>query len=70
MERNEFEDMGLIEEVAGREPKLTENQEITLNMWDFKIQEWCMDIDKTLEKQRNYKEYVSRTHDYKNYDRP
>lgn len=61
-----FEDAGLIAEVAGRplEPTpMTEGQEAKLALWDQKVDGWIEGIDKAMNRDKEFKEYMNRTHD-------
>ena len=71
MEHEPFENAGLIAEIAGtplKEVPITVDQQMHLAVLDADIAVWIEDIDRANEKQRAFKEYVARTHDYKNYD--
>jgi hypothetical protein len=70
-QRESSEDLGFTAEVASQDHlvPLTPDQEAHLQTWDVKIDLWIEEIREAQEKQRKYKEYVSRTRDYKNYDR-
>ena len=70
-QKEPFEDLGAIAEAAGREEgvPMTPDQEVHLDTWDVKIALWMEEMNKAMKKQEDYKQYVSRTHDYKNYDR-
>lgn len=59
-----FEDAGLIAEVASRplEP-MTEGQEAKLALWDQKVDGWIEGIDKAMNRDKEFKEYMNRTHD-------
>lgn len=64
MDREPFEDLSLIAEVAGRplEP-MTEGQEAKLALWDQKVDGWIEGIDKAMNRDKEFKEYMNRTHD-------